>query len=156
MKPNLPSLFKFRLIAVVLVLAVSVGGWIPKSAYAAPGDLFASVNGNHQNGGGSIFQYAPDGTPSTFISNLDRPRGLAFDNAGNHFVATNTLDNSFNFQGTIFKITPGGMMSTFATGFGTNFFVLSLVMDSAGNRLPIARLAVGILCRGRMIIQTLA
>jgi hypothetical protein len=85
-----------------------------------PGDLFASVNGNHQNGGGSIFQYAPNGTHSIFASNLDRPRGLAFDNAGNLFVATTTLDNSFNFQGTIFKITPGGMMSTFATGFGTN------------------------------------
>jgi hypothetical protein len=34
MKPNLPSHFEFTLIVVVLVLGVSTGGLIPKSAYA--------------------------------------------------------------------------------------------------------------------------
>jgi hypothetical protein len=142
MKPNLPSHFKFTLIAVVLVLAVLAGGLIPKSAYAAPGDLFASINGSRgicQNGTGSIFQYTPDGTQSTFVPNLnapqglDHPRSLAFDNAGNLFVTTTTCDgNTGTFQGTIFKITPGGVTSTFATISG-NFFIGGLVVDSAGN-----------------------
>src|SRR5205814_9541997 len=62
------------------------------------------------------------------------PRGLAFDSAGNLFVATNTIDQvTFDVQGTIFKITPAGLMSTFATGFPTNFFLSGLVTDSAGN-----------------------
>src|SRR5205085_295047 len=38
--------------------------------------LFASINGTAQNGGGSIFQYTPDGTESSFADTLDRPRGL--------------------------------------------------------------------------------
>jgi sugar lactone lactonase YvrE len=131
MKSTIPS-FKFTLIGVVRVLAIAAVGLIPKGAYAAPGDLSASVNGTNQNGGGSIFQYAPDGTQTTFAFGLSRPRGVLFDNAGNLFAATTARDGSGNFQGTIFKITPGGMMSTLAT-FGPNFFLEGLVMDSAGN-----------------------
>ncbi len=139
MKSNLPSHFRFPLIVVVLVVAVSAGGLIPQRAYAAPGDLFASVNGTTQNGGGSIFQYTPAGAQSAFVSSLDRPRGVLFDNAGNLFVASTTLDNnSGNYQGTIFKVTPGGVVSTFATGFGTNFFLEQLAMDSAGNVFVVA------------------
>ena len=78
------------------------------------------------------------GTPTTFLSNLDHPRGVAFDNAGNLFVATNTSDSSGNIQGTILKITPGGAMSTFATGFGTGFFLQQLALDSAGNLFAMA------------------
>src|SRR5438552_2442864 len=44
-------------------------------------DLLASFNGGGVPGLGSIVQYAPDGTPSPFASNLDAPRGLAFDSA---------------------------------------------------------------------------
>ena len=133
----------------MLVLAVSAVGLIPKSAYAAPGDLFVSVNGTGGNGGGSIIQYAPDGTHNTFVPNpnsplgLDRPRGLAFDNTlpptgPNLFVATNPRNNG-NIQGTILKFTPdGGTRTTFASGFdsfvpGANFFLQGLVTDSAGN-----------------------
>ena len=94
MKPNLPSHFKFTLIVVVLVLGVSAGGLIPKSAYAVPGDLFASINGDYQNRGGSIFQYTAAGTKSTFGLPVDSPRGMAFDSVGNLFVATTTLDKS--------------------------------------------------------------
>jgi hypothetical protein len=86
------------------------------------GSLFASVNlgGTCGNGGGSIFQYTagtqagPSPAPSIFASNLAAPRGLVFDSAGNLYVATNSADDSCNTQGTIFKITPDGLMSTFA------------------------------------------
>ena len=111
------------------------------TVHAQENDLFASVNGTRPfNGGGSIFQYAPNGTPSTFACRLDRPRGIAFDSAANLYVATSFLDDSGISQGTIFKITPGGLMSTFATGFGAerspspiNFFLEGLALDSAGN-----------------------
>ena len=70
------------------------------TAWTAHADqLFASINGTTQNGGGSIVQYAPDGTPSTFVSNLDRPRGLAFDKSKNLFAATNKYDvNTDSYQ----------------------------------------------------------
>jgi hypothetical protein len=94
MKPNLPSHFKFTLIVVALVLGVSAGGLIPKSAHAAPGDLFASINGDYQNRGGSISHYTAAGTKSTFGPPLDRARGTSFDSVRNLFVATTTLDKS--------------------------------------------------------------
>jgi hypothetical protein len=108
------------------------------------GDLYASINGTGGNGSGSVYQYHPDGTQTTFAPglHLDRPRGLAFDNTPpptgpNLFVATNTRDPNYpdgsHDYGTIFKITPSGVKSTFATGFPSNFFLQSLVTDSAGN-----------------------
>jgi hypothetical protein len=142
MKPNIPSQFKFTLSAVVLVLAVSAGGLIPKSAYAASGDLSATVNaGGALNGGSSIFQYTPAGIQSTFASNLDTPRGLAFDSAGNLFVATTSIVNQVtgDVQGTLLKFTPDGMPPTTFATFDLNFFLQSVVFDSAGNIFVMAQ-----------------
>src|ERR1700751_223657 len=75
------------------------------TAWTAHADqLSASINGTGQNGAGSIFQYNPSGKQSTALSSLDRPRGLAFDQTHNLFVATNNLNNTGIFHGTIFKI----------------------------------------------------
>jgi sugar lactone lactonase YvrE len=53
------------------------------------------------------------------------PNGLAFDSAGNLFVATSNPSHEF-----ILKFTPGGAVSTFASGLnGPN----GLAFDSAGN-----------------------
>jgi hypothetical protein len=101
-----------------------------------PGNLVASINGAGAVGPGTgfILQYTPTGTPSTIALGLDKPRGLAFDNSGNLFVATNTFNGDLGvFQGTILKITPGATVSTFATGFPDNFFLSGLATDSAGN-----------------------
>ncbi len=125
---NPGPLSRVLFIAIAVCLSV-VTAW---TAHAQSG-LFVSITGTNQNGGGLISQYTPAGTPSTVASNLDKPRGLAFDSAGNLFVATNTLDNSGNFQGTIFKITPSGLMSTFATGFPANFFLHGMATDIADN-----------------------
>ena len=105
------------------------------------GDLFVSVNGNGGNGKGSVYRYHPDGSYTTFAPNLDRPRGVAFDNTPpptgpNLFVATNTRNpndpsGSLDY-GTIFKFAPDGSRTPFATGFPSNFFLQSLVIDSAG------------------------
>jgi hypothetical protein len=117
---------------IVTGLAVCAALWaMPGTARGE--QLFASVSGTNQNGGGSIFQYAPGGTLTTFASGLDEPRGLAFDSVGNLFVATNTSDSLGNSQGTIFKFTPDGVMSTFATGFPANFFLNGMATDTAGD-----------------------
>jgi hypothetical protein len=103
------------------------------------GDLFATVNlgGTFNNGASPIYRYTPDGSSSIFASALDTPRGLAFDGAGNLFVEINTnLDPSADpppIQGAILKVTPDGLMSTFATGFPSNLFLGGLATDSAGN-----------------------
>jgi hypothetical protein len=101
------------------------------------GDLFVTVNlgGTYNNGASPLYQYTPeyippDGTPSIFASALDTPRGVAVDNTPppngpNLYVATNhAVDASVDpptIQGTVLKITPDGLMSTFATGFPVAF-----------------------------------
>jgi hypothetical protein len=71
---------------------------------------------------GNIYKIGPNGVPSTFASGLNGPLGLAFDSAGNLFVAS--------FGGTILKFTPGGSRSTFAIGLNDPE---GLAFDSAGN-----------------------
>jgi len=103
------------------------------TANGALNDLFASVNGDTQNGGGFIYEYNPGGVQSTFASGLSRPRGVAFDHFGNLFVVTNTFDPvSGTIQASIVKITPDGVQSTFATISG-DFFGSGLAMDASGN-----------------------
>jgi hypothetical protein len=49
---------------------------------------------------------------STFATGLNLPAGMAFDSTGNMFVGITS--------GTVVKITPDGMQSTFASGFPNN------------------------------------
>src|ERR1700747_3104030 len=69
----------------------------------------------------AVFEYAPDGTRTTFVSGLDGAGAIAFDRAGNLFVA----DGS-----TILKITPEGTQTIFASGLDNPY---SLVFDRGGN-----------------------
>ena len=55
-------------------------------------------------------EVTPAGVVSTFATGFNIPVGLAFDAAGNLYVA-NTGDN------TVSKVTPAGVVSTFASGF---------------------------------------
>jgi sugar lactone lactonase YvrE len=99
-------------------------------------DLFASINGTTQNGGGSILELTPSGVQTTFASALNRPRGVAFDSAGNLFVATTTLDlNSGNYSGAILKIASDGTQTTFAnvSGPSASFFLEDLKIDDSDN-----------------------
>jgi hypothetical protein len=116
-----------RLVAGIVIPALIMAGGVVGSAHAD--QLFASINGTGGNGGGEVFQYNPSGKQSTALSGLDRPRGLAFDKNNNLFVATNFNGNT----GTIFKITPGGKISTFATGFPANSSLEGVVTDIDGN-----------------------
>ena len=103
------------------------------------GQMFVSVNSSSfLNGGSNVYQYDPTGstgTPTIFLSNLDHPRGLAFDSAGNLYVATFTNvfdadDNIVGSKGAVLKVS-GGVASTFASF--TDGFAEGVVTDSAGN-----------------------
>src|SRR5205809_3040022 len=114
------SLMLRRLTAVFLVaVGLAIGA---VTANGAPNDLFVSISGDGNNGGGFIYEYTPGGLQSTFAAGLSRPRGVAFDHSGNLFVVTNTFDSvSGTFQPSIVKITPDGVQSTFATISGDFF-----------------------------------
>lgn len=101
------------------------------TARGAVNDLFASVNGDGQNGGGFIYKYTPTGVQSIFASDLSRPRGVALDNKGNLFVAT-SVGGGNTFEGSIVKITPDGVQSTFVVISG-NFFLSGLALDQSDN-----------------------
>ncbi len=75
---------------------------------------------------GKVFEFAPNGTPTTFASGFTDPISLAFDASGNLFVGS----GSGNGNGIITKITPGGVQSPFASGLS---FPQGLEFDSAGN-----------------------
>jgi hypothetical protein len=117
----------------VVILAIGA-----VTANGAPNDLFVSINGTANNGGGFIYEYNPGGVQSIFASGLSRPRGVAFDHFGNLFVVTNTFDSvSGTFQPSIVKITPDGVQSTFATLSG-NLFGQGVAFDGAGNLFVMA------------------
>ena len=117
----------------VVILAIGA-----VTANGAPNDLFVSINGDGNNGGGSIYQYTPTGVQSIFASALSEPRGVAFGHGGNLFVANTTFDpGSQTFQVTIVKITPGGVQSTFATLSG-NLKGQGVRFDGAGNLFVVA------------------
>jgi sugar lactone lactonase YvrE len=106
-----------RLVFAFVVLAIEAS-----TANGAPGDLFASDNLD-----GTIYKVAPDGTWSIFATGLNVPYGLAFDSAGNLFVADNGTSSG---DGTIYKFAPDGTRSIFATGLNYPF---GLACDNGGN-----------------------
>src|SRR5215472_8482951 len=95
-------------------------------ASATAQNLFVS---GRDTSGGKIFKFTPNRVQSTFASGLSGPQGLAFDKAGNLFVA-NVVSGTGNGNGSIYKFTPQGVRSTFASGLD---FPLDLAFDSAGN-----------------------
>jgi hypothetical protein len=77
---------------------------------------------------GTIYEYTPGGTQSTFASTgLNYPYGLAFNSAGDLFVA-NSLDDA-GTGGYVTKITPGGVQSTIPSGPDPK----ALAFNSAGD-----------------------
>src|SRR5205823_1033610 len=86
-------------------------------AVDSAGNLFVTTGyrddfGFPINGSGKIYKLTPNGLRTTFASGLDLPTGLAFDSAGNLFVA----NVSKFINGAIYKFTPAGVRSTFASG----------------------------------------
>ena len=71
-----------------------------------------------------IYEYAPDGTRTTFASGIVAPAGLAFDKVGNLFV-TDHGSNVYEFK------TDGTKSVFFSTS--NNYGTFSLAFDSSGN-----------------------
>jgi sugar lactone lactonase YvrE len=111
----------------VVVLAIAA-----LTARSEPGDLFASIDGTTENGLGSIFKFTRNGERSTVASGLSRPRGLAFDSAGNLFVGTNFCDDATWCHPRILKITPSGAQHAFAT-IPDSFFAQGVAIDRSDN-----------------------
>jgi hypothetical protein len=78
------------------------------------GNLFVAVLSGVAQGEDLIFEFAPDGTESTFATGLNTPRGLAFDRSGSLFVAELIQTG----PGDILKFNPGGIRTVFASGIG--------------------------------------
>ena len=109
------------------------------TANGAVGDLFVSINGTGFDGGGFIYRYAPNGQQSTFAFGLSRPRGVAFDQFGNLFVGNmRCFGGTCCCQGTIVKISPDGVQSTFATLSQQNFQPEGVAFDQGGNLFVMA------------------
>jgi PKD repeat protein len=105
---------------IPLLISLAVLCLAPSRLAAAGGagaHLFVADSGS-----GIIYEYAPDGTQSVFATGTGRPYGLAFDGAGNLYVA--------NFDGGIYKIAPNGAGSTFDNLYNGP---AGLAVDSASN-----------------------
>ena len=95
-------------------------------AFDPNGNLFVADLGTNNNA--AIYELSPNGNRSTFETTI-APVDLAFDNAGNLFVTegqpkTPVADRS------VYKFTPSGVQSTFATGL---VLPESLAFDTSGN-----------------------
>jgi sugar lactone lactonase YvrE len=112
-------------------LAIAVLAIDAPTADGELGDLFASLTGTGENGGGFIYRYTSSGAQSILASGISRPNGVALDHFGNLFVASTTFDGT-SYQGTILEITPLGEQSTFAS-VDRDLYLVGLAIDSSDN-----------------------
>jgi len=93
-------------------------------AFDAFGNLFVSQKSQDLDAGeGVILQFASDGSRKVFASGLSNPKGLAFDSAGNLYVAVPS-------RNVILKFAPDGRQTTFASGISKPH---RLAFDAFGN-----------------------
>ncbi|HZE56476.1 MAG TPA: hypothetical protein VE031_01355 [Chthoniobacterales bacterium] len=106
---------------------------VSSRAYSTPGDLYVA----EATGGGHVYKFTSAGNRSTFASGIYQPVALAFDRAGNLFVANSGASGCIPEvdcppkPSTIIKIIPDGTQSTFATLQASQ--LLGVAFDGAGN-----------------------
>src|SRR6266566_7873633 len=88
----------------------------------AAGNLYVADSSKH-----SVFKYTPDGTKSTFATEL-YPLGLCFDHEGTLLVSDGAATD-VKSRRSILKFTPDGKRSTFATGISS----VGMAFDRSGN-----------------------
>jgi len=79
---------------------------------------------------GHIYEFTWDGVQSIFASGLNAPGDVAFDNAGNLFVADCENCGTPRADFAIYKIASNGVRTTFASGLSSPLY---LAADNAGN-----------------------
>jgi hypothetical protein len=104
---------------ILASISAKVGGL----AFDVAGNLYAADPSKH-----SVFKYMPDGTKSSFATELRYPLGLCFDHEGNLFVSDGSAIDVRNHR-SILKFTPDGKRSTFATGISS----VGMAFDRSGN-----------------------
>jgi sugar lactone lactonase YvrE len=84
-------------------------------AFDRSANLWVTTEGNEGGpGGDAILVFAPDGTESTFATDLADPRGIAFDPSGDLLVA----EVKAFAPGDILKFSTNGSQTVFASGIG--------------------------------------
>src|SRR5206468_8137169 len=78
----------------------------------------------------NIDEFTPNGVRTTFATVQLAAYGLAFDRAGNLFVAAGFSFVKNENGGTVYKVTPTGVRTTFASGLNSP---IALAFDSQGN-----------------------
>jgi sugar lactone lactonase YvrE len=96
-------------------------------------NLYVSLQGPLTNSGGSISEYTPTGVQETFAT-APFPRGVAFDNSGNFFVAS--TDAKVHDHAKVLKFPPNGHQSVL--GNAALGFIEGVVTDTAGNVYAVA------------------
>ena len=106
------------------------------------GNLYWAVtnkyNGSTYNLTSYVYKITPGGTRTTFASagtNGATGTALAFDSSGNLYWAVSNQYNgsTYNLTSYVYKITPGGTMTTFASASTSGSHGTSLLFDSSGN-----------------------
>jgi DNA-binding beta-propeller fold protein YncE len=131
-------------------------------ATAMAGNLYVGV-GPPSTASGVIYQYTPEGTQTTFASGINGVFGLAFDGSGNLYESGPDQINKFSSAGVesmfaplggeplglafdpngnlfaacendvIYKITPAGSVSAFATLSLGGYSIYDLAFNSSGD-----------------------
>ena len=108
------------------VLSGCPDGAIPQGALvqASDGKFYGTTSGGGAYGAGTVFKMTPSGTLTTlysFTGNADgaSPQAALVQATDGNFYGT-TYNNGVNNNGTIFKITPGGRLTTLYSFNGTD------------------------------------
>ncbi len=81
-------------------------------AFDAAGNLYEA-----DTSAGRVLEFSPTGAPLGAFASVPDPTGLAFDAFGNLYVS------DFSVGGHIFKVTPAGVVTTFASGLNQPAFL---------------------------------
>jgi sugar lactone lactonase YvrE len=109
-----------RMVRLLLGGAVCAGVFVLVPARVHGQNLFVS------DLGGNISEITTSGAQSPFVSGISYPLALAFNSAGDLFVASQG-------DGHIYEFTPDGTKSTFASPSNGLFLPVALAFDSVGD-----------------------